>query len=280
MISLILAILFTVVLFLCFKEFEKRNINTQQAITFNYLVASALAYILYTDDVKFLSITESSWIFPTIALGIFFVIMFNLMAITTQRLGISIASMASKISLIIPVIATLIYKDNIDFSWVNLLGIILALIAVYLTFKKKEKIQHSINIAIILFFGAGILDLSMDFIQSNYLTSKNDFSLFIIIIFFVAFLTGFLKIIYSKQKVEFRNIVAGIILGVPNYFSIYFILISLEKLGGIIVFPALNIGVVLLSSILSFMLYKENLSKLNWIGISLACISILLILVF
>lgn len=280
MISLILAILFTVVLFLCFKEFEKRNINTQQAITFNYLVASALAYILYTDDVKFLSIAESSWILPTIALGVFFVIMFNLMAITTQRLGISIASMVSKISLIIPVIATLIYKDNIDFSWVNLLGIILALIAVYLTFKKKEKIQHSINIAIILFFGAGILDLSMDFIQSNYLTSKNDFSLFIIIIFFVAFLTGLLKIIYSKQKVELKNIVAGIILGLPNYFSIYFVLMSLEKLGGIIVFPALNIGVVLLSSILSFMLYKEYLSKLNWIGISLACISILLILVF
>jgi drug/metabolite transporter (DMT)-like permease len=77
-----------------------------------------------------------------------------------------------------------------------------------------------------------------------------------------------------------NNIIAGIVLGVPNYFSIYFVLDSLEKLGGIIVFPILNIGVVLLSSILSYLFYKEYLSKLNWIGIGLACISILLILVF
>ena len=68
------------------------------------------------------------------------------------------------------------------------------------------------------------------------------------------------------------------ILGVPNYFSIYFVLKSLEELGGIIVFPVLNIGVVLLSSIISYVYYKEEMSLLNWSGISLSCISIILIL--
>ena len=280
MIALVLTVLLTALLFLCFKEFSKRAINTHQAITFNYLTASALGLLFYSNPISINEVITADWIFPTITLGVFFVIMFNVMAITTQKLGISIASMASKMSLIIPVFAALLLQENTDFSFVNGLGILLALIAVYLTFKKEEQLAQPITIAIILFFGAGILDMSLNYIQENYLKNEDDIGQFIIIVFFVAFLAGLLKIIYSQQKIQLKNIMAGIALGIPNYLSIYFVLEALNQLGGIIVFPVLNIGVVLLSSILSFMIYKEHLSKLNWSGIALACISIILILVF
>lgn len=279
MISLILTILLTVVLFICFKEFSKRNINTHQAITFNYLTASLLAFIFYEKSISFIEIINSSWIFPTIALGVFFIIMFNVMAKTTQRLGISIASMASKISLIIPVIGALLLQEN-NISYTNGLGILIAIIAIYLAFKKKHNSNQSIYIAIILFFGTGILDMCLDYIQHNLLENNNQSSQFIIVVFFIAFIAGLIKIILSKEKIKSRNIIAGIFLGIPNYLSIYYVLISLEKLGGVIVFPILNISVVLLSTILSFFVYKEYLNKLNWTGIILACISIILILVF
>ena len=77
MISLLLSIVFTVVLFLFFKEFERRDINTHQAITINYITASILAYFVYNKEVDIKEIFSTSWIFQTIALGIFFVIMFN-----------------------------------------------------------------------------------------------------------------------------------------------------------------------------------------------------------
>ena len=278
MISLILTILLTVVLFICFKEFSKRNINTHQAITFNYLTASLLAFIFYEKSISFIEIINSSWIFPTIALGLFFIIMFNVMAKTTQKLGISIASMASKISLIIPVIGALLLQEN-NISYTNGLGILIAIIAIYLAFKKKHNSNQSIYIAIILFFGTGILDMCLDYIQHNLL-DNNQSSQFIIVVFFIAFIVGLIKIILSKEIIKSRNIIAGIFLGIPNYLSIYYVLISLEKLGGVIVFPILNISVVLLSTILSFFVYKEYLNKLNWTGIILACISIILILVF
>ena len=279
MISLILTILLTVVLFICFKEFSKRNINTHQAITFNYLTASLLAFIFYEKSISFIEIINSNWIFPTIALGVFFIIMFNVMAKTTQRLGISIASMASKISLIIPVIGAILLQEN-NISYTNGLGILIAIIAIYLAFKKKHNSNQSIYIAIILFFGTGILDIFLDYIQHNLLENNNQSSQFIIVVFFIAFIAGLIKIILSKEKIKSRNIIAGIFLGIPNYLSIYYVLISLEKLGGVIVFPILNISVVLLSTILSFFVYKEYLNTLNWTGIILACISIILILVF
>ena len=161
-----------------------------------------------------------------------------------------------------------------------MLGVILGIIAIYLTFKKEPKTQKPINIAIILFLGAGILDMSLDYIEYAFLKTENDFNKFIIIIFFIAFLSGLSNIIYSQKKITLKNIIAGIILGVPNYFSIYFFLKSLDVLETFIVFPVLNIGVVLLSSMLGYIFYKEYLSRLNWIGVTIACISIMLILTF
>ena len=280
MISLTLTILFTVSLFIFFKEFEKRNINTHQAITFNYLTACIIAILLYGNPIPLTDIVNTSWKYPTIALGVFFVVMFNIMAKTTQQLGISIASIASKMSLVIPVLAALIFQRNINLSIYNYIGILLALIAIFLTFKKKQKTQKSLKIAIFLFFGAGILDSFLDYVREKYLESINDFNLFIILIFFIAFLTGFVIIIFKRKKINFKNIIGGVLLGIPNYFSIYFVLLSLESLGGAVVFPVLNIGVVLISTIISYLVYKENLNKGNWFGIVLACVSIFLLLSF
>jgi len=280
MISLSLTILFTVSLFIFFKEFDKRNINTHQAITFNYFTAAILATLLYNNPLFYTDIINVSWLYHTIALGMFFVVMFNVMAKTTQKLGISIASIASKMSLVIPVIAALFFQRNLELSIYNYFGIFLALIAIFLTFKKKQKNKKSIKIAIILFFGAGILDSFLDYIREKYLESINDFNIFIILVFTIAFLTGFVLIIFKRNKITVRNIIAGILLGIPNYFSIYFVLLSLDSLGGAIVFPVLNIGVVLISTIFSYLIYKENLNKENWFGIILACISIFLVLSF
>lgn len=280
MISLTLTILFTVSLFIFFKEFDKRNINTHQAITFNYFTAAVLATLLYNNPLFLTDIINVSWVYHTIALGMFFVVMFNVMAKTTQKLGISIASIASKMSLVIPVIAALFFQRNLELSMYNYFGIFLALIAIFLTFKKKQETKKSIKIAIILFFGAGILDSFLDYIREKYLESINDFNIFIILVFTIAFLTGFVLIIFKRNKITVRNIIAGIFLGIPNYFSIYFVLLSLDSLGGAIVFPVLNIGVVLISTIFSYLIYKENLNKENWLGIILACTSIFLVLSF
>lgn len=280
MISLTLTILFTVSLFIFFKEFDKRNINTHQAITFNYFTAAILATLLYNNPLFYTDIINVSWLYHTIALGMFFVVMFNVMAKTTQKLGISIASIASKMSLVIPVIAALFFQRNLELSIYNYFGIFLALIAIFLTFKKKQETKKSIKIAIILFFGAGILDSFLDYIREKYLESINDFNIFIILVFTIAFLTGFVLIIFKRNKITVRNIIAGILLGIPNYFSIYFVLLSLDSLGGAIVFPVLNIGVVLISTIFSYLIYKENLNKENWLGIILACTSIFLVLSF
>ena len=276
MIALSLAIILTTVLFLVFKEFSKRDINTHQAITFNYLTAALIALFIGDVNYNITNLANTDWFYSTIALGAFFILMFNIMAITTQRLGISISSMASKMSLIIPVIGAIIFQ-NASIGIYKTIGIIIAIVAVYLTFKKSGSTTKP-TLAIILFFGAGILDMWLDLIRNNYLSSDIDFNFFIATVFFTAFSVGLLKVIWDGKRILRKNIVAGIVLGIPNYFSIYFVLLALENLGGIYVFPILNIGVVLFSAIISWLFYQEQMSKTNWTGIVLACLSIIIIL--
>ncbi len=276
MIALSLTIILTTILFLVFKEFLKRDINTHQAITFNYLTAALIALFIGDVNYNIYNLINTDWFYSTIALGIFFIVMFNIMAITTQKLGISISSMASKMSLIIPVIGAVIFQ-NASIGVYKILGIIIAIISVYLTFKKSGQTAKP-TLAIILFLGAGILDMWLDSIRNNFLSSTVDFNLFIVTVFFIAFSVGLIKVIWDRKKIIKKNIVAGIVLGVPNYFSIYFVLLALENLGGIYVFPILNIGVVLFSTIISWLFYQEQMSKINWMGIVLACLSILIIL--
>ncbi|MBK7668019.1 MAG: hypothetical protein IPJ32_12200 [Sphingobacteriaceae bacterium] len=73
--------------------------------------------------------------------------------------------------------------------------------------------------------------------------------------------------------------IGGIILGIPNYFSIFFILKSLEAniFTSAQLFPVLNISNVVLTALVGFLVFKEKLSAQNLLGVLLAVISILLI---
>ncbi|MBL7918215.1 MAG: EamA/RhaT family transporter, partial [Bacteroidia bacterium] len=76
-----------------------------------------------------------------------------------------------------------------------------------------------------------------------------------------------------------KHVLAGFALGIPNYFSIYFIFKALESgvMQSALLFPVLNISNVLLSALVGFTLFKEKLSLINYLGLLLSVVSILLI---
>ena len=71
----------------------------------------------------------------------------------------------------------------------------------------------------------------------------------------------------------------GIALGVPNYFSVFFLLKALqfEGLNSAEVFTLNNVSIVVLTTLLGIVLFREHLQWKNWVGVVMAVISILLI---
>ena len=285
MIYLLLSILASTIIFIIFKLFEKFNINILQAIVVNYCIAFTTGVLAYKGTITISQLPNLDWFYYTLVLGALFIIVFNLMAITTQRSGLSVVAVATKMSVVIPVLFGLLYYNE-NLGAIKLFGIGIALIAVYLTSNKSDQ-RTVINgklivLPILVFVGSGIIDTSIKFLEDAYV-ANNDVPLFSAIIFLAAAIIGFIIIIIQVMsgsfKFEFKNVIAGICLGVPNYFSIYFLVKTLRSdiLESSGIFAINNVSIVTLSTFAGIFLFKEKLIKKNWIGIGLAILSIILI---
>ncbi|MFT7250632.1 MAG: drug/metabolite transporter (DMT)-like permease, partial [Flavobacterium sp.] len=157
-------------------------------------------------------------------------------------------------------------------------------VAVYFTSKKEAgKVEmKNFIFPILLFFGAGIVDTSVSYLQYTYL-KDSEIALFSATTFLSAFFFGILTSIFKTIKGDFKfqgkSIIGGVFLGIPNYFSMYFLIKALhnKNLESATVFTLINIGVILLSTIFGIILFKEKLLKQNYLGIALAIIAVILV---
>ena len=284
MIYLLLSITASTLIFIIFKLLDKFNINTLQAIVVNYFAACLFGIWSYSEPLDISEIADSKWVFGALGLGILFIAIFNVMALTAQRNGLSVASVASKMSVIIPVVFG-IYVYNEGVGAQKIIGIILALIAVYLTSVKSKttsNVTKGLWLPIVLFFGSGVIDTSIKYIETTYI-SENGIPIFSATIFAFAFIIGSSVLIFKSvkkpKKMPLKAIVAGSLLGVVNYFSIYYLLKALnhESLESSTLFTVNNVAIVMVSTLLGLLVFKESISKTNWFGIALAVISIVLV---
>jgi drug/metabolite transporter (DMT)-like permease len=283
MLNLLLTILFSSFLYLIFKLFSNYNINNLQAIVFNYITAFSIGFLISPLQVNPKEMTTKPWFLGSLFLGFMFIYVFNILGKTTQINGISVASVSSKMAMIIPILfGIFVFHENVGIY--KILGILIALLAVYFTSKKEKGEAKSSNFILptLLFIGAGIIDTSMNYIQ-HYFIKENEVSLFASSTFFFAFIFGLLYLLFTTlketQKIYGKNILAGILLGIPNYFSMYFLIKALQNknLESATIFTLINIGVILLTTIFSILFFKEKLKLQNYIGILLAIIAVFLV---
>lgn len=287
MIYLILSILCSSAIFILFKGFERYQVNTFAAIVINYVVAGITGFLVIEERVSMDQISSSPWVFNALFLGIVFISLFNIMAITAQKFGASVASIANKMALIIPVVFAIIYYGD-SLSLLKVLGIVLALLGVYLsTLKAKDKNSKKVEwklllIPLLLFIGSGFIDTFLKFNQHHYLEGKPlDAKLFSSITFFTAAAIGIVVLLSSKSKrrINKNTLLGGLILGVINYGSIYFLIQIFDhsSLESSVVFPINNMGVVILTALSSFLIFRERFSMLNKVGVILSLLAIALI---
>ncbi len=268
-----------------FKLFSKYEINTLQAIIVNYFVACLCGLSLYNGSTTIAEIPSQDWFYGTATLGLLFIIVFNLMAITTQRSGLSVVSVATKMSVVIPILFGVFYYKE-ELGALKIIGILLALVAVYLSsIKSKEGItikKENLIFPFLVFLGSGVIDISLKFMEGAYV-AEDDVPIFSATIFGAAAVIGVLILIYqiATKTFEFKikNLVAGVCLGIPNYFSIYMLVQALRAgtFDSSTLFTVNNVAIVMVSTFLGILLFKEKLLFKNWIGISLAVISIALV---
>jgi len=287
MINLVGSIVLTSWLTLSFKWVEQIGLNRFQAIVFNYLFCVITGSVVNGHVPNYSTNVHTSWFGWACLMGAVFISLFNVIGVTAQRISVAVASVANKLSLVIPFIFS-IYLYNEQAGWLKISGIIIALLAVVLTCLPSNKEQVHSNrkllyiLPVVLFIGSGLLDTMIKYVEHSFLEPEN-VNEYLITAFSMAAAIGLVTLsvllICGKQQLNWKPVAMGAAIGIPNYFSIWCLMRVLKNFpnNSSAIIPINNMGIVLFSAVMAWIMFKEKLSFINWIGILLSLAAIALI---
>ena len=161
MVYLITSIGLSAGIFLLFQLFERWRVDTFPAIVINYGVAAGLGWSLAGGMTTFKSVMHEPWAMVALCMGLLFIYLFQLIARSTQENGVTVTSIAAKLSMVLPVALFLLFDPNDTLNWQKGLAIALAIPAIVLaSWKGTEKGRVAKWIVpLVIFFGSGMIDL-------------------------------------------------------------------------------------------------------------------------
>lgn len=278
MFYLLLSILCSVTVGVLFKISRKYETNNQQIVLFNYLFAVGLCGFVFTPDLADLDVSAPFLIYGS--LGILLPVVFLFLIASINHIGIAKTDAAQRLSLFIPILAAwLIFNET--FTTYKILGIAIGFLALFFILAKPANATNtSWKYPILVFLGFGIIDILFKKI-AVYTVVPYTTSLFVV--FATAFAVMTAAVIYQqiskKQSFHIRNLLFGFLVGLFNFGNILFYLKAHRTFAESpsTVFAGMNMGVIILGSCIGILAFKEKVSKLNYVGLVLALISILFI---
>ncbi|MBS1643919.1 MAG: hypothetical protein JST36_02685 [Bacteroidetes bacterium] len=291
MIYLLLTIALNVLIFIGFKLFPRFRIDALQAIVCNYWVCVLTGSLFLGDFPISKSSVAQAWAVWALVMGIGFISVFNFIAYCTKKTGITATTIANKLSFVIPVaFAVWLYQDSLGL--LKVVGILLSFPAVYFTAKTKSDKQSIGHLGLLLplFLGSGLLDTLVNYITASYFSSGQAVAdargqaTFLTHTFACAALIGSAIVGYRAWRgtmpIRAKNLVAGLLLGIPNYFSMYFFMALLNAgfLPSSAAIPVNNMGILVVATLAAVLMFREEMSRQRTLGMFLSLAAILLIL--
>jgi drug/metabolite transporter (DMT)-like permease len=285
-----LSISCTVAVYLLFRVFGKQGIDVLPAIIYNYFTCAVLGHLLAEKQMLIYAqdIPDAQFHFALI-MGAAFICVFYAMGRTTNLIGVSASTIVSRMSMVIPATYSVIWLGE-RLNGLKVMGIIMALIAIYFTVSPERKSESapsekkSLRLTFILlsFFGVGLVDTLLKYSQTHFLRTSPDIT-YVGLIYNAAFIAGLIFYLLSgeswKHLLKWKNLVGGVVLGIFNYYGIVFIYKALTEstMGGSIIFPINSVGTVALSTLMAVILFREKLSYKRMTGLFMALAAIVLI---
>lgn len=278
MLFLILSILCSVTVGVIFKVGRKYTLNTTQIVAWNYVFALLLCYFFYSPDLSAID-TSAPWSIY-IPLGILLPTIFLFLAASIKHMGIVKTDAAQRLSLFIPILAAWLLFNE-DFNSIKLLAFLIALPALLLILSKKtDNINNKWIYPAVVLVGFGVIDILFKQIA---LTTSLPFTTSLFIVFGISLIlilaVALYEIVFKKAQFKSNNLLFGALVGLFNFGNILFYLKAHQAFAEnpSTVFAAMNMGVIIIGSIIGIIVFKEKVSRYNYFGLLLAIVAIVLI---
>nr|WP_315164086.1 DMT family transporter [uncultured Flavobacterium sp.] len=280
MLYLVLSIICSVTVGVLFKIARKNIRSTTQIVASNYVFALILCYFSLQPDFTELQ-SDAPWMIYA-ALGILLPTVFLFLVASIKHMGIVKTDAAQRLSLFIPILAAwFLFKE--DFSVIKIIAFLIGFPALLLILAKpSENTKNKWEYPVVVFIGFGVIDILFKQIAS-YTTLPYTTSLFFVfgIAMCIMFFVVAYEIVFRKVKIYPKSILFGTLVGIVNFGNILFYLKAHKEFAQnpSTVFGGMNMGVIIIGSVVGVLVFKEKLSKWNYLGLLFALLAIVLITV-
>lgn len=301
MFYLFLATLCSATIALIFKHTENSNSNRYLITSSNYFIAFAISLFImlyknllsgivkadsFLNEFKFLLSQESYILSPYSSIiwgvivgsiaGFFFFSSFIYYQKSVKDNGVGISGTFAKLGILIPMIfSIIIWKEFPEtLQWIGIGLSLISIVIVNLSSQSLERFDIKPTL-ILLFILGGMAEFSNKIYQ-NY--ALNDYkAVFLFCIFFVAFSISIIFTLKDKARFNIKDILTGFAVGIPNLFSSYFLILSLDTVNASVAYPVFTAGSILLINLGGFFIFKEKISNKNKFAIALIVTALILI---
>jgi drug/metabolite transporter (DMT)-like permease len=278
MLFLVLSIICSVTVGVVFKILQQNQLKTTQILTINYATALLLSYVFFSPNFSALA-TSSAWPIYTV-LGILLPTVFFILVLSIQYMGIVKTDAAQRLSLFIPILAAWFIFDE-QFNSYKIFALLLGFPAlVFLLIKPTSNQENKWIYPALVLLGFGLIDILFKQIAlyTNLPFTTSLFVVFAIALVIMSLFTLY-TLLFRKEKFNFKSIFWGVLVGIFNFSNIFFYLKAHQAFAQnpSTVFAGMNMGVIVIGSLVGIFIFKEKISKLNFVGLILALIAIVLI---
>ena len=275
---LIISIVCSVAVSVLLKVARQRGIVLEQAIAWNYAVASALCFWVLQPDVRSLQGQTALW--PLfLALGVLLPGVFVIMARAVEAAGIVRSDAAQRLSLFIPIVAAFVLFGEV-LNHNRLIGLVLAFAALLCLLVKADTGKGKasggpVRTAMLLagvWLGYGVIDV----LFKQTAKAGSAFAPVLLLSLILAGVLMFACLLLQKSRFTAASVLGGLVLGCLNFANILFYIRAHQAYASnpTLVFAGMNIGVIGLGTLVGAAVFKERLSVVNVMGLVLAVLAI------
>lgn len=275
------AVLFSVLVSVLLKLMPRHGLDVGQAVTWNYLAAGLLCVWLFDPPWSALGSPQTPWLALLLLAGVL-PSLFLVLAASVRRAGIVRTDIAQRLSLLLSLVAAFTFFGEAAGAW-KLTGLALGLVAIVALLARAETntkgVRGTTMLLLTVWVGFAVVDVALKLIAR----AGTPFAATLATSFALAFV-GMLALqlwrhATARSPLSWRNFVAGLLLGVLNFGNIICYVRAHRALpdSPAVVFATMNIGVVVLGTLVGVAAFGEPTSRWNRIGIALALLAIALI---
>lgn len=280
MFYLALSVLCSVVVSILLKLARRYKVELLPAVAWNYVAAAGLTMLFFRPGLTRLDVANAPWPYY-LALAVLLPGIFVAVGQAVRHAGIVRTDVAQRMSLLISLTAAfLIFHEALGLQ--KGFGIALGFVAIFccIGWQKQSETREdrfAWLYLLLVFVGYGLIDICLKQVS---VVKTIPFSQSLLIMFLaagtVAWLAWGRELIAKRSRFNWRNCGGGLLLGAFNFGNILFYLRGHQSLpdNPALVFLSMNIGVIVLGTLVGMAIFREKLSKINMLGIALAMVAI------